>query len=317
MTNLLNIIDSNLDGNAWENICVKCYRYRYEDQHYTPIPAVSGGDAGIEGFTKTGIVHQCYFPERQYSDHELYEAQRDKLSADIKKLLNNGDRLVALGVPVIHEWHFNIPEYRDSKILIHAATKQKEVLSAKEDNPDKYSYIADDFQIVIKTAENFSAEISRIIRTSADYNLNLAVEHTSNPNWKECDSQKVANIRRKIKAIMHVSVDDNPNVERVVGLYIDYYICGLENMNRLKMNFPDIHAELFKLVQIYKGEVILKTSMNTNSSMNQSLFNELLNEFEKKLEKDFSNSFNQASIVEIKQDMVASWLADCSMEFSE
>lgn len=317
MTNLLNIIDSNLDGNAWENICVKCYRYRYEDQHYTPIPAVSGGDAGIEGFTKTGIVHQCYFPERQYSDHELYEAQRDKLSADIKKLLNNGDRLVALGVPVIHEWHFNIPEYRDSKILIHAATKQKEVLSAKEDNPDKYSYIADDFQIVIKTAENFSAEISRIIRTSADYNLNLAVEHTSNPNWKECDSQKVANIRRKIKAIMHVSDDDNPNVERVVGLYIDYYICGLENMNRLKMNFPDIHAELFKLVQIYKGEVTLKTSMNTNSSMNQSLFNELLDEFEKKLEKDFSNSFNQASIVEIKQDMVASWLADCSMEFSE
>ena len=317
MTNLLNIIDSNLDGNAWENICVKCYRYRYEDQHYTPIPAVSGGDAGIEGFTKTGIVHQCYFPERQYSDHELYEAQRDKLSADIKKLLNNGDRLVALGVPVIHEWHFNIPEYRDSKILIHAATKQKEVLSAKEDDPDKYSYIADDFQIVIKTAENFSAEISRIIRTSADYNLNLAVEHTSNPNWKDCDSQKVANIRRKIKAIMHVSNDDNPNVERVVGLYIDYYICGLENMNRLKMNFPDIHAELFKLVQIYKGEVTLKTSMNTNSSMNQSLFNELLNEFEKKLEKDFSNSFNQASIVEIKQDMVASWLADCSMEFSE
>ena len=317
MTNLLNIIDSNLDGNAWENICVKCYRYRYEDQHYTPIPAVSGGDAGIEGFTKTGIVHQCYFPERQYSDHELYEAQRDKLSADIKKLLNNGDRLVALGVPVIHEWHFNIPEYRDSKILIHAATKQKEVLSAKEDNPDKYSYIADDFKIVIKTAENFSAEISRIIRTSADYNLNLAVEHTSNPNWKDCDSQKAANIRRKIKAIMHVSDDDNPNVERVVGLYIDYYICGLENMNRLKMNFPDIHAELFKLVQIYKGEVTLKTSMNTNSSMNQSLFNELLNEFEKKLEKDFSNSFNQASIVEIKQDMVASWMADCSMEFSE
>lgn len=317
MSNLLNIIDSNLDGNAWENICVKCYRYRYENQHYTPIPAVSGGDAGIEGFTKTGIVHQCYYPERQYSDHELYEALRDKLSTDVKKLLNNGDRLIALGVPVIHEWHFNIPEYRDAKILIHAATKQREVLSEKENNPDKYSYIADDFQIVIKTAENFSPEISRIIRTSADYNLNLAVEHTSNPNWKDCDSQKVANIRRKIKAIMHVSSDDNPNVERVVGLYIDYYICGLENMNRLKMNFPDIHAELFKLVQIYKGEVILKTSMNTNSSMNQSLFNELLNEFEKKLEKDFSNSFNQASIVEIKQDMVASWLADCSMEFSE
>ena len=317
MTKLLDIIEPNLDGNVWEDICVKCYRLRYESQNYTPIPAVSGGDAGIEGFTKTGIVHQCYCPERQYSDHELYEAQRDKLSADIKKLLSNGKRLIALGVPAIHEWHFNIPEYRDAKILAHAATKQKEVLSEKEKNPDKYPYIADDFQIIVKTAENFATEISRIIRASADYNLNLAVEHAPNPNWKDCDSQKAANIRRKIKAIMHVSDDDNPNVERVINLYIDYYICGLENMNRLKMNFPDIHAELFRLVQIYKGEVALKTSMNTNSSMNQSIFNELLNDFGQKLEKDFSNSFNQASIVEIKQEMVGSWLADCSMEFSE
>ncbi len=317
MTKLLDIIEPNLDGNVWEDICVKCYRLRYESQNYTPIPAVSGGDAGIEGFTKTGIVHQCYCPERQYSDHELYEAQRDKLSADIKKLLSNGKRLIALGVPAIHEWHFNIPEYRDAKILSHAATKQKEVLSEKEKNPDKYPYIADDFQIIVKTAENFATEISRIIRASADYNLNLAVEHAPNPNWKDCDSQKAANIRRKIKAIMHVSDDDNPNVERVINLYIDYYICGLENMNRLKMNFPDIHAELFRLVQIYKGEVALKTSMNTNSSMNQSIFNELLNDFGQKLEKDFSNSFNQASIVEIKQEMVGSWLADCSMEFSE
>lgn len=315
MTSLLKLLDSNLDGNSWEDICVKCYRFRYEDQHYTPIPAVSGGDAGIEGYTKTGVVHQCYFPEREYSDNELYEKQRDKLSADIKKLLNNGARFAELGVPQIHEWHFNIPEYKDSRILIHATTKQNEVLSSRAADPEKYSYIASDFQIIIKTADNFSAEISRIIRTSTEYNLNLAFEHTSSPDWSKCDSKKVENIRRKIKAVMHISDDNHPQVTTVVGTYIDYYICGLENMNRLRTRFPEIHADLYRLAQSYKGEVSLKTNMNTDHSMNQSLFKEILTEFGQKLEKDFSNAFDQASIVEIKQDMVASWLADCSMEF--
>ena len=55
--------------------------------------------------------------------------------------------------------------------------------------------------------------------------------------------------------------------------------------------------------------------MNTDHTMNKSLFDQILTEFGNKLEKDFSNAFDQASILEIKQDMVASWLADCSMEF--
>ena len=47
----------------------------------------------------------------------------------------------------------------------------------------------------------------------------------------------------------------------------------------------------------------------------ESLFNNILNEFQEKLEKDFSKMLTQASVVELKQDLVASWLADCSMEF--
>ena len=38
-------------------------------------------------------------------------------------------------------------------------------------------------------------------------------------------------------------------------------------------------------------------------------------EVEKMTEKDFSKMLTQASVVELKQDLVASGLADCSMEF--
>ena len=315
MSNIMSFIDGYMNGNAWEELCVKCYRIRYQEDNYTAIPAMHGGDAGIEGFTNKGIVHQCYCPERVYSDDDLYTHLRNKLSEDIEKLKNNGDRIRALGVPIVSEWHFNIPEYKDSRIVVHAENKRKEVLAEKKANPSAFEHISDDFQIVIKTAEDFTLEISRIIRTTiTDMKLNMAIEHVDTPDWSKCDSAKVANIRRKIKAIMLVE-EDNEAVNKVVGIYIDYYISGMEIMSDLRVRFPEIYEDVFRLEQSYKREVTTRTIMNTDKKMNSTLFHQILDDFHAKLERDFSTMFTEASIGELKQDLVASWLADCSMEF--
>jgi hypothetical protein len=314
MSRILNFIDGYKDGDAWEKLCVDCYRIRYQEDHYQEIPAVHGGDAGIEGFTKNGIVHQCYCPERDYSDSEHYNHLRDKMTSDIDKLLANGKRLSELGVPPVTEWHFDIPEYRDSRILAHAAAKQKDVADAKNANPSEYDHIADSFQIVIKVAEDFAPEISRIVRGSlTNMKLNLAIEHTD--NWEECDSEKVENIRRKVKAVMHVDDDSDNALNEVVSIYIGCYISGIEIMNRLRVSFPEIYGDVFKLEKSYKQDVSLKTRMNTDHSMNQTVFNDILNDFQSKLGKEFAATFTTASIGVLKQDLIASWLADCSMEF--
>jgi hypothetical protein len=289
---------------------------RYQNDHYTDIPAVQGGDAGIEGFTRSGIVHQCYCPEREYSDDDLYSHQRDKLTTDIDKLMKNAKRLKELGVPLVVEWHFDIPEYRDSRIIAHAQSKQQEVLKAKKNTPSNYKHISDDFQIIIKKADDFMLEISRIIRTNlTDIKLNLAVQHTDIPDWQKCDSEKVENIRRKVKAVMHIDDDSNEDLNRVINIYVGYYISGVEIMNNLRIGFPEIYESVFQLEQSYKQEVSIKTHINTNRTLNQTLFNGILDEFQEKLERDFSKMFTLASIGELKQDMIASWLADCSMEF--
>ena len=311
----MNFIEGYMNGNAWEELCVQCYRIRYQDDNYTEIPATQGGDAGIEGFTNKGIVHQCYCPERIYADNELYEHQRDKLSADIDKLKSNAKRLTSLGVPTITEWHFNIPEYKDSRILVHAENKRKEVLEAKQNKPDDFIHIADDFKIVIKIADDFTPEISRIIRTSlTNMKLNLAIKHSYAPDWSKCDSEKVSNIRRKIKAVM-LTNEDSDEVNSVVGIYVDCYISGIEIMSDLRVKFPEIYEDVFRLEQSYKRDVTIKTLMNTDKKMNRSLFNGILDDFHSKLKQDFASIFTEASIGELKQDLVASWLADCSMEF--
>ena len=102
---------------------------------------------------------------------------------------------------------------------------------------------------------------------------------------------------------MHVDEDD-PDLNYVINVYIDFYIAGLEIMNNLQLHFPEIYEDLYKLEQSYKREVSLKTRMNTDRQLNQSLFNNILNEFQEKLEKDFSKMLTQASVVELKQDLV-------------
>ncbi len=315
MSGIMNFIEGYRDGNSWEELCVKCYRIRYQNDNYAEIPAAHGGDAGIEGFTNKGIVHQCYCPERSYSDNDLYEHQRTKLSADIDKLKKNADRFRALGVPIIVEWHFNIPEYKDDRIIKHAETKRQEVLKAKKADPDKYKHISEDFCIVIKTADDFAPEISSIIRTNlTDKKINLAIKHYDKIDFSKCESIKVENIRRKIKAVMLVE-DDNESLNKIVEIYVGYYINGLEILNELRVSFPEFYEDIFRLEQSYKREVEIKTFMNTERTMNKSLFDEILNDFHSKLEQDFSDRLMVSSISELKHDLVARWLADCSMEF--
>ena len=86
-------------------------------------------------------------------------------------------------------------------------------------------------------------------------------------------------------------------------------------MSNLRIGFPEIYEDLYRLEQSFKNEVSIRTLMNTDHFMNQSVFSTILSDFGEKLEKDFSTIFNQASIAEVKQDLIASWLADCSMEF--
>jgi len=290
---------------------------KFQDEHFTEIPAVHGGDAGIEGFTRLGRVYQCYCPEREYSDDDLYGHLRTKMTTDIKKLTNltYAKRLKDLGVPKIKEWHFVIPQYRDARIVTHAETKRQEVLMIKRADPQKYDYIDDEFIIVIKQAEDFKVEISRMVRTTVtDMKLNLAISHTSTLDWSECDSEKVNNIKRKVKAVMGDVDESDDDFIDVVGMYVDFYMKGMEIMKILRVSYPEVYEDIYVLEQAYKKQVSMKTKMNIDSSINAKLFNEILDDFQKRLEQQFTY-LTLASVMELKQDLVSGWLADCSMEF--
>lgn len=131
---MLEFIKQYLSGEKWEKLCNSCYRIRYQEMGYQEIPAQYRGDGGIEGFTKNGIVYQCYCPEKEYTDDELYEHMRNKMTTDIAKFISKDYEKVlkGLGINNINQWHFVIPQNKDRRILEHAEKKRKEVLAYRE-----------------------------------------------------------------------------------------------------------------------------------------------------------------------------------------
>ncbi|WP_066025770.1 hypothetical protein [Enterococcus mundtii] len=313
---ILDFFKDTLDGKSWERLCDGCYRDRFQDHHYTKVPPNYQGDAGIEGFTRTGIVYQCYCPEKEYTDNELYTAQRNKVTKDIEKLIDekNAKRLVALGVNCVKEWHFVIPEYRDKRIVEHLETKRLEILAAKQKNPETFFYIDDDIILVIKEAEDFKVELVRLVRNPlVDTQLNLAVKNVRSVDWTQCDTTKIDNIKRKVMAIMNTDEDDE-DYKDMVQFWAESYLKGIEIMSKLQQSYGSVYEDLFELEQQYKADVSMRSKMNSDHSLNKSLFDEIMEEFEATLLEEFK-FFSKPSIMELKRDLISGWLADCSLQF--
>jgi Predicted Co/Zn/Cd cation transporters len=315
---ILDFIRDNLDGESWEKWCDNCYRERYQSDNFTKIPATHSGDDGIEGFTHSGVVYQCYCPEKNYSDDDLYTHLRDKATRDVNKFTNKqyAVRLKALGLRHVIEWHFVIPEYKDKRIIEHLEKLRKKVIGTQKDDPDVFSYIDPKIQLVIKTAEDFKWELVRLIRNPlVDLKLNVAIKEIKDVDWTTCKTEKINNIKRKIKAIMHTE-DEDKLYKDMVKYWAESYLKGIEIMSKLQLLSGSIYEDLFELEQQYKKDVSVKSKMNNDRSINYKLFMEILDDFEKTIGKQFE-CFSEPSIKELKSDLVSGWLADCSLEFKD
>lgn len=302
--------DKELNPEKWEELIDQIYRIKYKDEGYQYIPARNGGDCGIEGYTETGKVYQCYFPEGEYSPNDLYEKLRDKLTTDIGKIQKNQDKLLKLGINNITEWHLVIPKYEDKRILEHAYTKEKEILKLKSEG--KLLIIDDNFKIYIKELKDFTVEMNTLIKVNKEYKYLLPkIEEI---DFSLCDSEKKANISRKIKTLRN-NIDDE-KTQRTINIFIEFYLKGIEMLNEIREHSLELYEEILKIENTYRTNMELKCNINTDNAMNQKLFKDILDDFEEKLKEELGQLLSYSDIGELKQEMIGKWLADCPLDFT-
>ena len=299
--------EQEMDSDKWEKLIDKLYRIKYKDEGYQYIPARDDGDCGIEGYTETGIVYQCYFPIGDYSPKDLYEKLRDKMTTDLGKLEKYTEKLKKLGILNIKEWHFVIPKYEDRRILEHANTKEKEYIKLKKQG--KLPIIDDNFKIYIKILDDFLTEITTLIKSSNEYKFLLP--EITQIDFSTCDSEK------KRGAIISGGNIDDEKTTKLINTYIEYYLKGIEMLNEIRQHSPELYEEVINTENAYRINMEIKCNSNIDKSMNQKIFGDILENFEKKLTEQLGNVLSYRDIGELKQEIIGKWLADCPLDFVE
>ena len=292
-----------MNGDAWEDYCQKLLRLKYTD--YQEVPAQFGGDLGIEGFTRSGTVFQCYSPDEDLGGVELYEKQRDKITRDIAKLTKNAIAISRLGVGTIREWHFLTPSYNNRELLSHCRKKENEVLIKGLPQVDN------NFQIYLRTENDYLPQIQQIIGTGQ-----LRVNPlTTEPALDELDTllnsenEIVLNIKYKLGRLPLPSAQS----EQLVQQLVCSYVVGQNELEALNERFPEIYQVVVQLKAAKEKQLGIRVL--SAQAGHGSILNQVLEEYEGKLMHDFSATLTSALIAILSTEAIADWLRRCPLDF--
>ena len=292
-----------MNGDAWEDYCQKLLRLKYTD--YQEVPAQFGGDLGIEGFTRSGIVFQCYSPDEDLGGVELYEKQRDKITRDIAKLTKNAIAISRLGVGEIREWHFLTPSYNNRELVSHCRKKENEVINKR------LPQVNNNFQIYLRTENDYLSQIQQIIGTS----LLKVNPLTTEPALDELDSllnsenEIVLNIKCKLGRLLLPSAQS----EQLVRDLVHSYVVGQNELEALNERFPKIYQGVVQLKAAKEKQLGIKVLSAQGG--HGSILNQVLDEYEGKLMYDFSATLTSALITILSTEAIADWLRRCPLNF--
>lgn len=173
-----------MHGDEWQNWANQLLTEHYGPTNYVKI-SDTGGDGGLEGFTrKEGHAFQCYGAEPGKTAKQLYEAQRDKMTEDVKKFIDNKVLLAKiLGGTLISRWILLVPKASQKELIAHSNEKTKEVLAAN------LPYVAAGFYVTVCDEEHFASERDRLLTYKSDV-INI---ETVTPDQSTIDSWSATN----------------------------------------------------------------------------------------------------------------------------
>ncbi|CAH2714187.1 hypothetical protein BACCIP111895_01341 [Neobacillus rhizosphaerae] len=306
---------SQYNGDSWEEACQLFLKKRYESEGYQEMIAHTQGDLGIEGFTRTGIVFQCYCPDEEYESKKLYELQRDKVTTDLGKLSKNKKELIRyIGSVKIKKWIFLTPIVRNKELISHCQEKAIEY----KNNLEMKELLDDEFDVLVQD-EGFFVEEMLYVKAILEEKIDVNVATPSLEeiiNWKECEAESVQILFRKISKLFNGNSNAEANTNKYVDIIIRNLIKGQNVLDELRDNHPIL---LEKLVRV-------KSGIETHIEQELLLTNLQPKEFNRVIQTKYksaleSEAFGRMISFVLQEDVIkeaeADWLVRCPLDFEE
>lgn len=300
----------NFDGNSWESFCQVCFKIKYEVDGYQEMPAWQG-DLGIEGFTRNGILFQCYCPNEEYNPDKLYDEQRDKITTDLKKLVTNEIELKKYLKSIkIKQWIFVTPGYKKKDIVKHCQDKAEEYRNMN------LSILDDDFDVLIYDIDFFATEIPLVLNyRDRKIEINPTTEKTDGEiaDWKTKQISLVDNALRKHGQRIDINVSNRDNkINTLTQNSIEHFLNGNIAVKIMQEKFPNDYEKFIRVVSLFEKKLTEICIVNTDD--NNTFYKQIENDLKSKLKEAFSY-IDQTTIDRLTEQVLADWILRCPINF--
>jgi hypothetical protein len=297
-----------LCGEEWQNWANKILAVHYGPTEYQQVPDHDRGDAGLEGFTRgNGHAYQAYGCEEPISTADRYEKQRDKMTKDIGKFINNRSTLTRIfGTVQITRWALFVPHCNSKEMVAHASKKTDEVKSAA------LPYVADTFHVCVCQQSDFSVAESQLLN-AAQMQLRVSAESPTPQQiaeWNEANEGPSQVLADKLLRLPTLVNDDARS--QFHSKVLDWYLKGQDILDGLRA-YPDTFAKV-KAAKSHR-ESFLVTGIVSGLPPQEHLMRSV-NDLREALELEV-RELHRFSSESLAYEAVADWLLRCPLDFPE
>lgn len=308
------------DGDSWERLCQVCLKAKYNGS-YIEVPA-SPGDFGLDGFTLMGEAFQCYCPEKECSDNDLYESQRDKITKDIKKLKDYKEDIEKLlnGVKIMR-WYLLTPKIRSNDLIFHCNSKTDLVKSWS------LPFIDDDFKIVPLNFEYLSHEVP-VALSILDYTAKpgdiakridlrgtmVSEEEVQNYKKDITNNEHTTNafLKHSTRYKNKTSEDYQVRVVQQVDRTVKNLLIGDSILKEWESMFQEQLDKFLEVMGILEREVADLCDVPTNDS--ELRYKEIQELIQKTIDAEF-RSLSISTRKNLAMRVLADWILRCPLKF--
>lgn len=294
------------DRHEWQRWIISLLRVRYGHDGMQEVPDGYGGDFGIEAFSRDGCAYQCYVADEPTTKKHLHQAQRKKITQDLKKFVVNAPDLAKLLSPTkIRRWILVVPRYESAQLARLCGIKGSEV------RQHNLSYVDDDFAVHVCTDDAWPIEKSMLAKHGV---TRLQVETAPpEPNvvsaWKDSDPARLQKLHHKSLQLVATT-----RVDKFINVTVQNYIRGQNVHEQLRDISADICDDLLRIKVAFEERLEIECAIATQKA--RITYAEVEKEFKSRL-VDSGLKLSPELVDRLSAEAMADWLIRCPLNFDE
>lgn len=291
-------IPLDVDGSAWQRLCMRMLRNHYQAE-LVEVPAKVGGDKGLDAFTRGGIVYQCYAPEEPLSAEQRYLKLRDKMTEDVGKFIGNAEEISKILGPVgVSTWALLVPQAGDRRLVAHAMSKLTPRLRGAA-----LPYCTDDVAVVTHTHQDYAVAYVKLVEQRLE---ELVLPQPGPPDFAAVQSADVATMRGKLEKVKGL------DVAAFLQVLLGHFLSGRDRRGYIADHFTELDADLSD--RLLALERRLEVEYRLLDAAPNRVLAQIIADTETRVQETLP-SLRETDRQGLAYAQVAEWLMRCPLDF--